>query len=726
MKLAWYSPLPPMPSGIADYSIEILPYLVAKAEVDVFCPRAGGFRRPKAPPGSTLLDPVDFNPDAYDATFHHLGNNPFHEFVYVEARRRPGIAVFHDAVLHHLIAHVTIEAGGDAGMYEGILHGEYGTRGTRLATLRRDGIATDFEKFLFPLTAHVAQRARGIVVHSHDAATRMREAAPETPLVVIPHHAGLPPESVADVDRAEARRRLKLPPDAFVVGHFGFITRPKQPAAVVGGFWALHEEFPDSVLLMVGADHTGGALGRLIDEVGLAGAVRMLGYVDLERFYVSMRACDAIINLRYPTAGETSGTLARSLAEGRAVIVNNYASWAELPSDVALKVEIDGPQGEQVGQHLLHLARDPAFRAGVEERSRRYAAELLDPNRCRDLYLDFAREVANRESPTTMIMPEDHHQAGRPLTWAEQQARHGRLRPRIEDISGKALGRDGLTTYVDLLYRMVLRRPAEPEALRHAHAELDFGGKLTRAGIARRLFTSREFQEVLTVEQILRDRAHSSRPFTIPPGDRLGPNTTERVVEIPWMLSRYEGESSVLDLGYAFASGVYLSALLDLDIPSLHGLDLAVLSVPQMHRVRGDMRNLPYRDGAFDLVFCVSTIEHAGFDNTRYGLPFEQKDPGAAARSLEEIARVLAPTGRLLVSVPFGRREERGWMFQYDHDAWDELIRKSPFRTLEQETFRLTEEGWERVNDPRSMGLLSYADEAPAAKGVLCSVLARP
>ena len=101
-----------------------------------------------------------------------------------------------------------------------------------------------------------------------------------------------------------------------------------------------------------------------------------------------------MINLRYPTAGESSGTLARSLAEGRPVIVNNYGSWAELPSDVALKVEIDGPQEEQVGEHLLHLARDPAFRAGVEERSRAYAHRYLDPHRCRDLYVSFAREVA--------------------------------------------------------------------------------------------------------------------------------------------------------------------------------------------------------------------------------------------------------------------------------------------------------------------------------------------
>jgi SAM-dependent methyltransferase len=242
--------------------------------------------------------------------------------------------------------------------------------------------------------------------------------------------------------------------------------------------------------------------------------------------------------------------------------------------------------------------------------------------------------------------------------------------------------------------------------------------------MARRLFTSREFQEVLTVEQILRERAHSSQPFSIPPDERLAaPNTTERVVEIPWMLSRYEGEPRVLDTGYAFASGVYLSALLDLGIPSLHGVDVATLSVPGMRRVRADLRRLPYREGSFDLVLCVSTIEHVGFDNTRYGLPFEQRDPGGASTSLNEIARVLDPHGRLLISVPFGRREERGWMFQYDADTWEELVRESPFTVAEQETFRLGAEGWEHVHDPRSMQLLSYGDEVPAAKGVLCAVL---
>jgi glycosyltransferase involved in cell wall biosynthesis/SAM-dependent methyltransferase len=716
-----------MPSGIADYTSEILPYVAERAQVDVFCPKPGLLKRPQRPEGARrVLEPEVFfeNPEAYDACLYHLGNNPYHEYIYYAARRRPEIAVFHDAVLHHLIAHVTIEQGGDPGGYEGIMHGEYGDLGSNLALLRRSGLATDFEKFLFPLTAHVARQAKGVVVHSHDAAERMRETAPDVPLVVIPHHAGKPPPEVEGMTREEARLRLGLPQDSFVVGHFGFITRPKQPAAVVGGFARLHAEFPDAVLLLVGADHTGGALGRLVDQLGIRSSVRMAGYVDLVRFYVHLRASDAVINLRYPSAGESSGTLSRSLAEGRAVIVNNYGSWAEIPGDTALKVEIDGPQTEQVGEHLLRLARDPAFRARIEERSRRYAAEVLDPVRCRDQYLEFARSIA---APTEMVFPQPPPHPSprhrRNPTFMEIRAMHEQLEPKIEEITGHSLTRTGLGVFVDMLYRMALRRPAEEDAIRNAHVGLTVEGKLTRARLTERILSSREFKEILLIEDLVGEVLRSPEPFTIPEGSPLPPDTTERVVEIPWVLSRVRDDRRVLDVGYAFASGEYLSALLDLEVPDLHGTDLAKAFVPDMRRTRADIRSLPYRDGAFDLVLCISTLEHIGHDNTQYGLPFEQREHAADAAALSELARILAPSGRLLISVPFGRREERGWFKQYDHEEWNQLIGRAGLTAAEQEHFKLTDQGWEPVQDPRTMGLLSYGDGVPAAKGVLCAAL---
>lgn len=399
MRLAWFTPLPPMPSGIADYSYELVPYVAEQAEVELYCPRPRWLRRARAPRGIRVRRPREYASVAgsYDATYYHLGNNPHHEFVYDLAKDRPEIAVFHDAVLHHLIAAITMEIVFDPVRYGDILELDYGEDGRRLAALRRSGLASEFEKFLFPATGHVARRAKGIVVHSADSARRLSEVAPHVPIEVIPHHAGEPPVQIASITREHARRQLNLPEDAFVVGHFGFITRPKQPAAVVKGFAMLRERYPDALLLMVGADHTGGALERLLDLHGLRPAVRLAGFQEsMVPFYRYLRAVDAVVNLRYPSAGESSGTMARAIAEGKPVIVNNYAAFAEVPGDVALKVEIDGDQGEQVGDHLLRLAGDPGFRALIGRNARAYAHRAFDPVTCARQYVEFAERVAAR------------------------------------------------------------------------------------------------------------------------------------------------------------------------------------------------------------------------------------------------------------------------------------------------------------------------------------------
>ena len=397
MRLAWLTPLPPMPSGISEYSAELLPLIAEKADVEAICPRPGPLRRRRAPRGIRVRAPSSFlaDPGRYDAVFHHLGNNPDHEFVYEAALRHPGICVFHDFVLHHLISHTMVRPGHQPERYERILRAEHGAAGSRVAELAiAQDAATQFEKFVFPLNTHVARAARGVIVHSEDSRDRMRAIAPGVPVRVIPHHAGVPPAAVRGVDRAAARRRLGLPPDGFLVGHFGFVSPPKQPAALIAGFAQVRRARPDALLLVVGADTTGGGLARLAGTHGVEDAVRTTGYVDLSRFYLYLKAVDAVVNLRYPSAGESSGTLARTLSEGRAAVVNNYGAFAEVPSDAALKVEIDGDQGAEVGAHLVRLAEDPAFRRRIEEGARRHARAALDPLRCRDSYLAFARDLS--------------------------------------------------------------------------------------------------------------------------------------------------------------------------------------------------------------------------------------------------------------------------------------------------------------------------------------------
>jgi len=73
----------------------------------------------------------------------------------------------------------------------------------------------------------------------------------------------------------------------------------------------------------------------------------------------------------------------------------------------------------------------------------------------------------------------------------------------------------------------------------------------------------------------------------------------------------------------------------------------------------GDLRAMPFRDGAFSRVVCVSTLEHVAMDTTRFGAPVREGDDASAA--VAELLRVLAPGGTLLATVPYGRASDHGW-----------------------------------------------------------------
>jgi len=135
---------------------------------------------------------------------------------------------------------------------------------------------------------------------------------------------------------------------------------------------------------------------------------------------------------------------------------------------------------------------------------------------------------------------------------------------------------------------------------------------------------------------------------------------------------------------------------------------------------------MPYRGGAFDLVICISTIEHIGRDNTGYGLPGHTGASGDV-ETIREIERVLEPNGRLLITVPFGRREEHSWFIQYDAAEWQKLLANTSFWVEEQTVFRLDAVGWQPTDGLIGTETLRYAkDGAPAAQGVLCASLRKP
>jgi len=275
--------------------------------------------------------------------------------------------------------------------------------------------------------------------------------------------------------------------------------------------------------------------------------------------------------------------------------------------------------------------------------------------------------------------------------------------------------------FVDLLFELVLRRPPEAEGRERALAKLAQGA-LSRATLVHELVSGVEFLRVRERDDAValglgaRTRRERLRWLQAPRG------TDERVIEIPWVLSRLRSTGRVLEVGYAFAEPPYLGALLRSGV-ELVGVDLAPADVHGMETVEADVRDLPFPDGAFDQALLVSTLEHVGADNTVYGLEADPEDEGDARLSaLRSLRRVLRGDGSLLCTVPLGEPENYGWFRQEDESGWMRLFTRAGFFVEERENYELLPEGW-RASPDFDGKSVRYGERGPAASAVLCADL---
>ncbi|HJQ39382.1 MAG TPA: glycosyltransferase [Thermoanaerobaculia bacterium] len=321
MRIAVLTPLPPARTGVAHYASMLIPALAKRAEVRAFDSLDG-------------YDRADF-----DHVLYHLGNNPYHEFVYREAMREPGVVVLHDLVLHHLIVEMTL-ARGDVEGYVDALERNHGAAGAAWARGRAAGLHSEMGNFLLPASVDVANRSTAVIVHNRYAKERLESFGVTTPIHVVGHpyvHA----EPVA-VDRTDNR----------VIGFFGFLTSAKRAEVVLEAFRIARGSDPRLTLLIVGEP----APNIVLPE---GEGIITTGYVADEDFPKYYAAADRLVNLRYPSAGETSGTLIRALDAGKPVAVSDYAQFAELPDTVAVKIPFDREVEALVSFFLDDLA-DPA------------------------------------------------------------------------------------------------------------------------------------------------------------------------------------------------------------------------------------------------------------------------------------------------------------------------------------------------------------------------------
>ncbi|RPH34986.1 class I SAM-dependent methyltransferase, partial [bacterium] len=162
----------------------------------------------------------------------------------------------------------------------------------------------------------------------------------------------------------------------------------------------------------------------------------------------------------------------------------------------------------------------------------------------------------------------------------------------------------------------------------------------------------------------------------LPPG--YARRLPERVVELLLARLSYAPGKKVLDVGHAYIMECHRKLLASLPEPRhLTGVDIAEPTYdtrPLYERsLKSDITGTKLPDNSFDLIWCVSTLEHLGMDNSGYTASFATGSH-MAAQAIREMVRLAGPGGHVLISVPFGKFEDHGWFINLDWERWQSLL----------------------------------------------------
>lgn len=401
MRLAYFSPLNPRRSGISDYSEALLPHLGTHFDIDVF---VDDYRPENAEIARmfSVRDWREFAPAEFDVVLYQMGNNPHHVYIRDQALRVPGVMVLHEFNLHYLLADSTVLRN-DWDTYMRELEKDGGPQALEHAKRAQRGEVTlEFDRYAMNRT--LIDGAQGVVVHSRYVEELIHRDGHTTPVAVIPHGVAKP-----CANREAARRRLELETEQPLFGAFGFLKHYKRINSIVQAFARLSRYHPEARLILVGEEHPHYPLRALIRDLGQEERIRIMGHVPLGEFTDYMAACDVCLNLRFPTAGETSGSLLREMALGRPVIVSDIGAFSELPDDVCIKIPAgpDASEPEWLFEYMNTLVNRPDLARALGESAAAYVARECNWEKVAAQYADFlmrfvVRPAAGVAAPATL------------------------------------------------------------------------------------------------------------------------------------------------------------------------------------------------------------------------------------------------------------------------------------------------------------------------------------
>lgn len=366
MNLGYYAPLPPSASGVADYAAAMLA-------------------------GMRALGTVRVNADG-DQNLYHVGNNRLHAEIYQRSLRRPGAVLLHDAVLHHLfLGMATQQEYAEEFVYN---YGEWNRPLAHLLWERRSSAMADPQFFRYPMLRRLASRSAAIVVHSEAARLAVLAHHASAKVLVLPHlalDAVQEPywmNAQAGLERERFRRdSLGLEADDLLLGVFGYLRESKRLHTVMHAVERLHREGFPVRLLVAGSFASEDYQRALLPVLRGSPLVILRGPSCAQEFQRLLSSVDLCLNLKYPSAGESSGIAARALALGVPLLCSTTAEDSSLPAGCFVPVSTGPAEETSLREAVRWLLQDAAARRAVAEAGQKWCRNAMDPGSiCRSVW----------------------------------------------------------------------------------------------------------------------------------------------------------------------------------------------------------------------------------------------------------------------------------------------------------------------------------------------------
>ena len=355
-----WSPLPPDASGVADYVEEQLATLNEAFALSLVADNPEGVNE-ELRRRYRVIGPAQSDPSSLRV--YHVGNSPAHRAIYREALRVPSVVVLHEWNLHELLLGFAVTSH-DFDGYKRQMRREHGERGAVAALTVAEALGGRHWSSVFPLNAEILERALAVVCLSGSTAARVATRIPGVPLLHLPHHALLKAHAA---DRAAARARLGFKDQDRIVLAPGLATASKSLDLAEVAVERIRGRVADVVLVTAGGGES--ATGPA------AGPTRALGRLDLQTLGDALLAADVVLALRFPSRGEASGVVMRSLAAGRALVVSKGSTADEdLPEGVVARVNPGPAEVEELAALLEFLLTHDEDRRRMEDLARAAAA----------------------------------------------------------------------------------------------------------------------------------------------------------------------------------------------------------------------------------------------------------------------------------------------------------------------------------------------------------------